>query len=243
MKKSSLLLLLLSIVIWDALAQDTLSVTPPKNKVFFEITPGVSFLTKHTIEPEFNNSWVLGARFWIELPGRKFSLAPIFNVRQYKLEESSYASQEYLSTNVKTGLQFNYKIAESKDYKFQLHSIAELNYNWSQFNFRYDQGGYAPEGMSTLELVKLLSGEGLGLTLGGRIKYGYFFMELDYNMFASNFEVQPDFEELLEEENLVYVSSKEKIRAMEFVIGVSIPLSSQGNTHKSSNYFYRSVTF
>lgn len=221
-----LAVLFYQLVISVVLAQDSSIIDEPNNRLFLEFQGGNSHLLHPIIDENFNNTFNFGAKVNIELPNRVISIAPIVNFKQFSHQEELSNSEEMLLTIFKTGIQFNYRLYESKNYKLQMYNFLELNYTWMAYDFRYeDNSSFKPEGVPNTEILEIMSGKSAAIMLGYRIKYHFIFMEFAYDIYGSNFVLSNDAKEELDSQNIQYDNQIDYgVNSFNFNIGVSIPL-------------------
>jgi hypothetical protein len=195
------------------------------NRIYFEGQVGISHLLNNKIDEELNNGFNIGTKFRFELAKRKLSIAPCFAFRQFVRKSDYSDSQEYLLTLVKPGFQVGFMLFESKNQKLQFFNFCEFNYTFSAYDFRYEDNSYRPDGVPNKDLIKILSGKGLGLMLGYRIKYHFVYLEMSYDIYGSKHYFSDEAKDLFDQESVEYEDGiSQGINALNINIGFSIPL-------------------
>lgn len=152
-------------------------------------------------------------------------------IKQFKYDtQSNTDSPKMLFTFGKVGLQTAYLLHEVEESKLQIHSIVGINHHWASYDFRYeDNNSFRPEGFLNLQLVELLNTKGFGVELGARLKYKWFFIEADYNIFNGEYEIMEDFKETLKRQGVNDFSPlNELFSSLDIQIGFSVPLNKIG---------------
>jgi hypothetical protein len=210
-------------------AQDNVLSYEPDNRIFIEVEAGTSHLLHNTIDEELNNTVNVGAKFCFELPNRVVSIAPIVNLRQFHRPDGYSDDYEYLLTMVKTGLQFNFRLYESPNYKFQMYSFVELNYTWAAYDYRYNDKSNQTSNTPSDNLFEILSGKSPAVMLGYRLKYHFVFVEMAYDIYGSKFYYSDEAKKLLDEQNEEYQSEMDfGINSFNVNIGLSFPIVARG---------------
>jgi len=153
-----------------------------------EFAVGGTYLLDKEIDEDLNWGPNIGLRMRFDMPGGKISVAPHANVRGYTRSSKNFSSIDYSLSIYKVGLQLSGLLYSSTNDKLSLWGFIELNKSWLTYNLRHVDKNDDPfdGGTEILGKESIFSGEAVTGMIGGRLRYGIFFLEAAYDSYFSS---------------------------------------------------------
>jgi len=138
---------------------------------------GENYLISKDVNEDFKWGFAVGVRLRFELPGEKVSISPFFSARYYK-EPLESDPEVFNSLFIfKGGLQFNFRMYNSKDNMFRIYNFVEIGKTGISNYFSWDEPAVItlPGANKLREFYPVITFSGM---FGYRFTYGWGYFEL-----------------------------------------------------------------